>query len=69
MRVNFCDTKLVMFTLIFCKNLNMTSVEVDKETCSWIGKNYLKWLSKNEGIVGYENCEESMINFTESCFK
>ena len=63
-----CDTRVVMFTVIFCKNLNMPSVQVDKETLIWIQKSYLRWVSKNDHITGYSEIEQSMSEHIKNCF-
>lgn len=63
-----CDTRVVMFTVIFCKNLNMPSVQVDKETLTWIQKSYLRWVSKNDHITGYSEIEQSMSEHIKNCF-
>ena len=63
-----CDTRVVMFTVLFCKNLNMLNVEVDKETLMWIQKAYLRWASKNNDVSGYKELEESMSEHIKNCF-
>lgn len=63
-----CDTRVVMFTVIFCRNLNMLSVQVDKETLVWIQKSYLRWVSKNDHVTGYAELEQSMSEHIKTCF-
>lgn len=63
------DTRLVLFTMIYCTYIDSDRMVFSKSQINSISVQYSKWLSKNQDLRGYDIVEESMINFISSeCF-
>lgn len=63
------DTRLVLFTMIYCTYIDPDRMVFSKSQINSISVQYSKWLSENQNLTGYNIVEESMIKFIGSeCF-
>lgn len=64
------DTRVILFTTLFCKRLNMSLIEADKDHTLWVQLSYYAWLEAddNDNLKGYDNIIKSMDVFIDGCF-
>jgi hypothetical protein len=64
------DTRVIVFTTLFCKRLNMSLIEADKDHTLWVQLSYYEWLEtdNNDTLKGYDNINASMNKFIDGCF-
>lgn len=63
------DSRIILFTSIWCSYLEMRNTNIDKTFCEDIRKLYNKWLDVNHDIEGFDEVHLSMQIYIDTLFK
>lgn len=63
------DSRIILFTSIWCSYLEMRDTNIDQNFCEDIRKHYNKWLKEiDNDLLGFEKTEFSIQNYIDKLY-
>lgn len=63
------DSRIILFTSIWCSYLEMRNTSIDQNFCEDIRKHYNKWLAdNNHDLTGFIQVNLSMQNYIDQLY-